>query len=662
MNKHLILILLLVPLLWTCTRQPDESPNILWITFEDTSLFELGLYGNKLVPTPNVERLARNGVVFNNVSSLAPHCSPARSSIISGSPATRYGNDWHRCEHLVPEEIYFFPRLMREAGYFCTNNSKTDYNTLKEQWEAVKGKVWDECSTRASYNSPDRQPGQPFFSIFNSIISHQGRIATVNSSMRSNREIDPSAVELPPYVPDLPEMRDDFAWHYESVKMVDTWLGMILDDLEEKGLADNTIIFFYSDHGGPMPQGKEFPFEAGFRVPFVVHVPEKWQHLSPFEPGSRTDRLVDFSDLGPTALSLAGVAPPEYMDGEPFLGKMATKPKKYQHSFRTNSHVHFDPSRTVYDGQYKYIRYYTPHHPHGVWQWYNAQMPSLKAWTRYWMEGKANEIESRHFVEKPVEMLFDLKNDPWEVNNLAGLPRFNEKLAELRKENEAWIRKTGDLGFFPYFLRFKSDSLSLNEWVRETDYDLDALISAAEKAGEGKPENIPFLESCLKSEKPEMRFWGASGLGLIGKHQTGLPIPASLKAAIHDQNPVVAAAAGEALCFWGEEAKAIPAMMKLVEKGHPDVLTSILTLLYDGRCRDELMKHEDTFREAMVYCMTDEYTVYPYKIDFYYTTKFVLLMLGEGSWEDYYEEAQIAACLKTHRQRHEQIRTNINFP
>ncbi len=649
-------------LLSACTPSKNERPNILWITFEDTSSFELGLYGNKYVPTPNADRLAKNGIVFNHVSSIAPHCSPARSTIISGSPSTKYGNDWHRCEHRVPEDIYFFPKLMKEAGYFCSNNSKTDYNTLKEQWQEVKDKVWNECNNNASYNSPYRREGQPFFSVFNSMVSHQGRIATIETGMRKDRKIDPGSITLPPYVPDLPEMRDDFVWHYESVMMTDEWLGLILDDLEKKGLAENTIIFFYSDHGGPMPQGKEFPFEVGYRPAFVVYVPEKWQHLSSFKPGSISDRLVDFSDLGPTVLNLAGVKVPAYMDGEPFLGKNAATPKQYQHSFRTNAHTHYDPSRIVFDGRYRYIRNYIPHHPHAIWQWYNEKMPSLRAWTRYWLDGKAQGIEKRFFEEKPTEMLFDLQEDPWEINNLASKPEYTAKLNELRLENNKWIRETKDLGFFPYYQRFKNDSLSMYEWVRETSYNLEELYTAAEKASEGKRENISFLTSCLKSEKPEMRFWGASGFALIARHNPDIACPKELRDAIYDKAPAVASEASEALCYLGKEEQAVPALMKLVEEGQPDVFSSILTLIYMGRCKNDFRKNMASFDKAMELSKSDDYTIYWVPKDIYYVAKFIKLLLGEGSWEDYYEEDEIAGALKTFENLHERVRTDINFP
>lgn len=655
-------ILLMALFLGACSNEQDERPNILWITFEDTSDFELGLYGNKLVPTPNAERLAEKGVMFTNVSSLAPHCSPARSSIISGSPSTKYGNDWHRCEHRVPEEIYFFPKLMREAGYYCTNNSKTDYNTLKTQWQEVSGQVWDECNNKASYNSPKRKEGQAFFSVFNSMISHQGRIATVNSSMRTDRKIDPESIELPPYVPDLPEMRDDFAWHYESVLLIDKWLGLILDNLEENGEAENTIIFFYSDHGGPMPQGKEFPYDVGYRVPFIVYVPEKWKDLTSFNPGSQSDRLIDFSDLAPTVLNLAGLRIPANMDGEAFLGKNPAKEKPYQYSFRTNAHTHYDPSRIVYDGRYRYIRNYTPHHPHGVWQWYNAKMPALKAWTRYWLEGEAEGVENRFFVEKPTEMLFDLQEDPWEVNNLAGMTEYEDKLEELREANSRRVRETMDLGFFPFYQRFKSDSLSMYEWVRETGYDLDELLTAAEKASEGKLEHLSYLSACLTSEKPELRFWGASGLALIAKHHPDMKCPEELRKAVHDKAPAVASAAGEALCYLGMEEEAVPALMKLVEEGQPDVFSSVLTLLYAHQCEDEFRENMASFDKVMELVGSNDYSLYWVPRDIYYVAKFIKLLLGEGSWEEYHEEADIVSSLELHERMHARVRTDLNFP
>lgn len=654
----------MLPVLFSCSEDKSEKerPNILWITFEDTSAFELGLYGNNNVPTPNMERLAENGVVFEKVSSVAPQCSPARSTIISGSYSTKYGNDWHRCVHRVPEDIYFFPKLLKEAGYFCTNNSKTDYNTLPEQWRKNKDEVWNECNIRATYNSKNRKPDQPFFSVFNAMMSHQGRIATIETGMRKNRRVNPDSVFIPPYVPDLPEMRDDFAWHHESVMLIDEWLGLILDDLEEKGLADNTIIFFYSDHGGPMPQGKEFPYQVGYNPAFVISVPEKYKELSPFKPGTRTEQLVDFTDLAPTVLNLAGLEIPSNMDGKAFLGKHVAKGKKYQHSFRTNAHTHYDPSRIVFDGRYRYIRNYTPHHPHGIWMWYNSKMPSLRAWTRYWLDGKTKGIENRFFEEKATEMLFDLQTDPWEINNLAQLPDYHEKLLELREENNRHIREIKDLGFFPFFQRYKSDSISMYEWVRETNYDFEELYLAAEKASEGNPENISFLTNCLKSEKPEVRFWGVSGLAMLARHNNDMDCPEELKTALFDTAPSVASAAGEALCYLGKEKEAIPVMMKLVEEGQPDVFSGILTLLYMDLCKDELKRNIKSFDKVMEFVEGDEYSIYWVPRDIYYVAKFIKYLLGEGTWDEYYESREIEASLKTHEKFHEKVSTDFNFP
>ena len=256
------------------SAKDDIRPNILWLTFEDTSAYEFGCYGNKDVSTPNVDSLAQRGVQFMNAWSVGPQSSPARSSLITGCYAPTYGMDFHPVPFDTPEDI-FFPQRLREAGYYCTNNNKTHYNTTTDNKSC-----WDECNKKASYNSPKRKDGQPFFAVFNTVTSHMGRIRTFHTDGRRDytREgIYPQLLTLPSYVPDLPEVRSDYAGHLEAVQDVDKWVKIYLDDLKEKGLDENTIIFFFSDHGGCVPRGKGYLFESGLRVPLVVYFPEKFK-------------------------------------------------------------------------------------------------------------------------------------------------------------------------------------------------------------------------------------------------------------------------------------------------------------------------------------------------------------------------------------------------
>ncbi len=538
-----------------------DKPNILWLSFEDTSPYAFGCYGNTEVNTPNVDALAKRGVVMTNASSVAPHCSPARSSIISGCFATTYGTDWHRQAWRVPEDRYFFPSLMRKAGYFTTNNSKTDYNCTGESWKAAE-RFWDEQGKNATYNSPKRRAGQPFFGVFNSTVSHMGRVRSIHTRQRRAFDgYDPYQLTLPPHVPDLPEVRSDFALHLEGAHDVDQWVKLFLDDLKARGLDDDTIVFVFSDHGGCLPRGKAFPYETGLRAVMVVHVPEKWRDRCGLTMGTTSDRLMGFEDLAPTVLRLAGVEVPDYMQGRSFM-EPGTEEKEIQFGFRCNTGSHYDPSRTAYDGRFKYIRSYTPYKPYGLRQSYQWGVPGQFAWDVQYHEGKAKPEHQGFFEPKPTEQLFDLKADPWEMNDLAQDPRYRDELERLREAVSAHVRSTRDLGFFPRTTRTKSDELSLYEWVRETDYPLGELIEAAEVASENSIENADRLVAYLGSDKPEIRFWGASGMATLASRGVMEEVPAELLAAVDDENEEVSVTAAEALGYLERADVGLPVLVK----------------------------------------------------------------------------------------------------
>ena len=383
MRTYIIALALLIINAFTYS-QDTVKPNILFLVIEDTSPFLFPLYGNQDIQTPNIDYLAENGIMFTNAFSNGPQCSPARSSLISGSYATTYGNDWHRNPHIVPQQ-YFFPQYLREAGYFTVNAGKTDYNVTKEVQEKNYPLTWDlnsgnikKSKKNVSYNDTLRG-NKPFFAQFNNNTTHMSRITSGSVENREKTIINPDLILLPPHVPDLPAIRDDYALHLDGVVSADKWVGLFIDDLKERNLLDNTIIFFFSDHGGCLPRGKAFPYETGFRAPLVVFTPEQWEHLLPGEVGQKTDRLVEFTDFGPTVLSIAGIKPPEHLQGKAFMGNYATDERDYSYCFRTNTGFHFDPSRSVLDGDFQYIKYYTPYKIHAVKQAFQWGMPGQQA-------------------------------------------------------------------------------------------------------------------------------------------------------------------------------------------------------------------------------------------------------------------------------------------
>ena len=539
----------------------DTRPNILWLTFEDTSAREFGCYGNKDVNTPNVDKLASEGIQFMNAWSVGPQSSPARSSLITGCYATTYGMDFHPVPFDTPENI-FFPQRLRDAGYYCTNNNKTHYNSTSDNKAC-----WDECDKKASYNSPKRKPGQPFLAVFNTVTSHMGRIRTFHTDGRrdyTKEGIYPHELSLPSYVPDLPEVRSDYAGHLEAVQDVDKWVKIYLDDLKEKGLDDNTIIFFFSDHGGCIPRGKGYLYESGLQVPLVVYFPEKYKHLANGIIG-KTNRLVNFTDLGPTVLSLAGVKPDKNMQGEAVFGKYAAKEeRKLNFAFATNQLHHFMPVRAVSDGRYKYIRSYMPYRQFALRNYYQWGMPSNKAWDKLVLGGhNTNEAWTQTFSAHPAEMLFDLSNDPGEIHDLSSLPQYQDILKDMREALSEHIRSTVDLGFF---LPTTRRGNIIYNTVRNEKFPMNELYNLVELAGTAKASDEAMFRKAMTSRYPEMKFWAAVGYAQLARLGLISECPEELKSLINDSYPYVACEAAYAISYLGYPEEGIKRLLNPVNE------------------------------------------------------------------------------------------------
>ncbi|MGK7395400.1 MAG: sulfatase family protein, partial [Candidatus Cyclobacteriaceae bacterium M3_2C_046] len=413
-------IFVLLSLLWAACNpsQPKEDlppPNILWITSEDNSPF-LGAYGDEFATTPVLDSLASVGVLYENAFAAAPVCAPTRNTIITGMYANSLGTENMRSNYPIPDFVKFYPTFLQEAGYYVTNNVKKDYNTI-DQPEA-----WNESSNEASYRN--RKPGQPFFHIRNFTRSHE---SSIHDSIPMDQLVhDPETVPIPAYHPRTPEMKHDWAQYYDRITQLDTMVGQVLQELKADGLADSTIIFYYSDHGGILGRSKRFMFESGLRVPLIIYFPEMYRHLAPAQPGSKTDRIVTFVDFAPTLLSLAGVPIPEHMQGKPFLGEQQTAPRDYGYNFRGRMDERFDLVRSVRDKEFRYIRNYMPHKIYGQHIAYLWRAPSMRSWEREYKKGNLNEIQSKFWGPKPVEELYDIKADPDNINNLADDPEYQE--------------------------------------------------------------------------------------------------------------------------------------------------------------------------------------------------------------------------------------------
>ena len=578
----------------TAADKKNEKPNILWVTFEDTSAYEFGCYGNKGVHTPNADSLATHGIQFMNAWSVAPQSSAARSSLITGCYSTTYGMDVHPVSYDTPADI-FFPQKLREAGYYCTNNSKTHYNSTTDN------KIcWDECTPQASYNSSKRGKDQPFFAVFNTVTSHMGRIRTFHTDGRrdyTQEGIYPEQLTLPSYVPDLPEVRSDYAGHLEAVQDVDTWLGFFLKDLKDKGLDDNTIVFFFSDHGGCVPRGKGYLYESGLNVPLIAYFPPKWQHLAGGITG-KDYNLVNFTDLGPTILSLAGVKPPKHMQGKAIFGKFASQEKReMQFALAANQLHHFMPVRAVTDGHFKYIHSYIPYRQFALRNYYQWGMPSNKAWDKFVLGGhNTNPDWELTFEAHPAGMLFDLEKDPSELHDLSTSPEYAEVLAKMRKGLSEHIRSTQDLGFF---LPNSRTGHILYETVRKEKYPLEELYTLVETAGTATPADLPLFEKAIASPRPDMRFWGAVGYAQLAREKQITTCPQALLALLHDDNPYIASEAAYAVSYLGKTREGIARLITPAKEEDRKIgYSSLECLSLDPAMRDHIRPFLPQLKEA----------------------------------------------------------------
>jgi len=356
-------------------------------------------------------------------------------------------------------------------------------------------------------------------------------------------------------------------------------LQVFLEDLEARGLTDNIIVFFFSDHGGCLPRGKEFPFESGLRVPYLVHVLKKWQEKYNIKQGIEDDRLIGFEDFAPTVLNLAEIDIPKSMQGKPFLGPNAVE-KKYQFGFRTNQeNYHYDPARTVSDKKYKYIGNYIPHKPYALRNLYQWGLPANLAWDAYVFSGECtNEDWLQPFQPKASEMLFDLDKDPGELNNLAADPAYATKLEELRTQVSAHIRKTEDLGFF--FRGNRKKEGGLHQWVRETNFPLAELYKAVEIASMPSEKDIPFLEKVLASKYEDIRYWGAVGFNTLASRGQLKSVPKALKDAVNDPVSQISTMATEALCHVSDNPKEIDLLFERFSNNDNAAYSALETLTW----------------------------------------------------------------------------------
>jgi arylsulfatase A-like enzyme len=430
--------------------QRTRRPNIVWISNEDMSP-RLGAYGDSRARTPNLDRLAKQSIRFTHAFTTAPVCAPSRAAIITGMYQTTLGAQHMRTtEDRVPElpgpylavppfYVKAFPEYLRAAGYFTSNRAKTDYQF------GVPFTIWDDLGQRAHWrNRPD--PDQPFFSVFNIEVTHESRIFPTSPARKGKPLVtDPREIDLPPYFPDTPLIREELARVYDNIADMDTSVGAILEELEADGLAENTIVFYWSDHGDGVPRGKRTLYDSGLRVPLMIRWPKSLGSTVP--PGTVSGDLVSFIDLAPTVLALAGVEIPTHLQGRVLVGPRAGPAPEMVFAARDRMDVEYDMMRAVRDRRFLYIRNFHPELPYAGFIPYRNQSDIMQEWLRLEAERKLTGPPSLWMkTSRPAEELYDTEADPHQIRNLAAAPEHRARLERMRQAVAGWMERVNDQG------------------------------------------------------------------------------------------------------------------------------------------------------------------------------------------------------------------------
>ncbi|GMU20073.1 MAG: N-sulfoglucosamine sulfohydrolase [Phycisphaerae bacterium] len=429
----------------SAARPRSGRPNILWLIGEDFGP-HLGCYGTSQVWTPNLDRMAGEGVRYTKAFTTSPVCSPSRSALITGMYQTTIGAHNHRSHrddgYRLPKGVRLLTDYLREAGYFTANirtlpedasfkgTGKTDWNFAHER--AFDSDDWSKLRAH-----------QPFYAQVNFHETHR--------PFRAPRLADPAKVEIPPYYPDHPVTREDWAAYLDSASELDRKVGVILEYLKRDGLADNTVVFFFGDNGQAHVRGKQFCYDSGLRVPLIVRWPRSMRAPLGLSPGQVSEQLVEAIDLTATTLALAGVPRPAAMQGGVLFGENADPPRQYAFGARDRCDETVFRFRTVRDARYRYIRNFTPDRP--LLQPNAYKERSYPVWNllkQLHAAGQLNEVQEVLLAPTmPAEELYDLEKDPHEIRNLIDSTEHEQVLSRLRGALETWIEESNDQGRTP---------------------------------------------------------------------------------------------------------------------------------------------------------------------------------------------------------------------
>ncbi len=502
----------------TAAVKPDTTglPNILWLTLEDINP-DFGCYNHPDAVTPAIDRLASQGMKYSTCWSTFPVCAPARTSLLMGISAGTMGGHHMRSLSSIPRSLKPYPQLLRERGYYTTNNAKTDYNV-----DVDLKKLWDQCGKKAHWK--DCPKNQPFFSVFNIEITHESQIRNENTLEVARRHDPAKLKEYPPYYPDDLVIRKDLAQYHDRITQADDIVKRHLDELEKAGLAENTIVFVFGDNGGGMPRGKRVVLDSGLRVPVIVRIPGKFKHLAPpeYQKGGTSERLISFIDFAPTLLSLAGEKAPQTMEGKAFMGKFDAGPQQYIYGYRDRMDERYDCSRAIRSGEFLLVLNFYPSIIPGAENDYMYQTPTTSLWRQYYREGKLNPIQSLFFETKPFVELYKVADDPYQVHNLAGLPEYSKIEKNMFDALNKRLIANGDLGIMPESVfQERSENSTPYEMGRHSMKIIENIFNIASEVNtktnrlnvmRNDPKILAGMLKLAESQNELPSYWGTVGL------------------------------------------------------------------------------------------------------------------------------------------------------
>lgn len=495
-----------------------QRPNVVWITIEDTSPDFIGCYGNKQVKTPAIDALAAEGVRLTNAFSTNTVCSPSRHTIITGVRTAQDGCGNHRSTFKVPSYVKGFASYLKAAGYFTSNNQKTDYNL--DNAKAFIAQNWTMQGGKADFTKRENK-SQPFFSVFNFNESHQSRTVgnskdwyenNILSQLAPDEIIQPDKLDVPPFYQNDAENRKNIARLYNALQVTDKKVGGIVKMIKDAGEWDNTIVFFFSDHGQGMPRFKTNSSRLGSQVPFIIRVPEKHKHLLNHKPGTTYSDLVTFEDLAPTMISLlTQQQKPGYMKGRIFMGPQQEKADNVFWCSRDNTDEVIDMGRTVIKGDFVYTRIYYPHLPVLQQQAYYNRSDMLVEMRSDFKSGALDSLQASIFMPRSAEYLFNRKTDRWETINLAADKKYAATLADMRNLLKQKQLQYADMGFLPETVLAQINTRAiLLEWKKK-NYNVAKYRDVAEMVGRGNAY-LSQQMNLLKDKDSVLRYWAVIGL------------------------------------------------------------------------------------------------------------------------------------------------------